>query len=212
MAGIQLTLLQGTGTVPKNVGLNSLVLCDASGLSGGTYQWTMVSKPEGSDAYFNAPTLSITRLNTINKVGVYSFSVVTDQGAYNEKSAFMAISVPGSISPLPVPAEPTYDTGGSGTGRVRNFSFELPGLLPGHANSWTIHDDADILANFAGTQRGRIMPVNFVMHHGKYVMCLGDDLQNSAEMVVGQEFSISQDIDLRDITTLKIELKLTPAP
>lgn len=208
MGSIQLTFLEGSGTLPKQVALNSVVLCDASNLNGSTYQWIIESKPEGSSAYFANPTGTTTKLKNIDMTGVYNFYVISNQGAYNQKIAYSAISVPGSISPLPLPEEPIYDTGG----RTRNFSFELPGLLPGYPNGWTIRDDADLLSNNAGTQRGRIMPVNFVMHSGKYVMCLGDDLQAAASMLAGQEFSISQDIDLRDITTLKVELKFTPVP
>lgn len=211
MAAIKLTLLQGAGTVPKHIGLGSILLCDASDLSGMTYQWTMVSQPEGSDAYFAAPTLSITRLKNINLNGVYTFSVISDQGAYNAKTLTTSISVPSTVSPLPLPEEPDYIAGGSAA-RTRNFSFELPGFTLGQPHGWTIRDDANLLGQYAGTQRGRILPVNFVMHSGKYVMCLGDDLQTSAAMLAGDEFSISQDVDLRNITTLKIELKFTPVP
>lgn len=207
MANIQLTMISGSGVLPKQVGLNAIILCDASNLNGNTYQWLLESKPETSTAYFSNPIGATTKLKNIDIEGVYNFYVISDQGAYNQKIVYSAISVPGSISPLPLPEEPLYDTGG----RVRNFSFELPGLLPGYADSWTIKDDGNILDNYAGSQRGRIMPINFVMHSGKYVMCLGDDLQAAATLTANQEFSISQDIDFRDISVLKVELKFIPA-
>ena len=197
------TLLDGSGIVPKNVRIGDIVQFQATGVETTSHFWELLSKPNGSGAYITQPDKSLVKLVSIDKNGTYQARVWTDRTTYKEKSSIISISVPNVNNPLPNPPEPLYDTGG----RVLNFSFELEGVLPGYAFNWETVDDADILNDYGGISRGRIIPTNFDVTSGLFVMCLGDDIGLPHVVRIGQEFGVKQQVDLRGISTMNLQVK-----
>jgi len=202
---ISTQLLHGSGTLPE-VSLGSIVGLSTEIASGSLVFWNLASKPDGSLAYLHSPSQASTRLQNLDICGVYLVELWVDFGTPQQQFRTTTVVVPPSVSPLPPPPEPLYDTGG----RVRNFSFELAGVVPGEALYWDTLDVADLLAHYAGISRGRITPVNFTVTSGVYVMCLGDDVGNNSDVLAsGEVFSVSQVVDLTNVDTLTLQMKYT---
>ena len=205
MIDIITTLLTGTGTAPRNLDVGDTVQFQVTGVSGvEEYWWELVVKPEDSLAYLEKPTQSICRLVGLSVRGNYLVKVLTDRDTPRQKQKTAIVSIPSAISPLPLPPEPQYDNGG----RVRNFSFRLPGVLPGYPDDWIVEDEEGVLDDSsAGITRGRIIPTNFETDGDSYVMCLGDDLGADVTYGVNGSFSISQDVNLKDVDILNIDIR-----
>ena len=198
------SIAKGGGTLPKDLDLDSVVLLDASNNDGNAFEWEMLSKPENSLALLQSPILSITRLGPLDVVGVYLVKLWINRNQHNQQTRTLVLNAPAAISPLPLPEDPLFDSGG----RVRNFSFELPGPLAGWAAYWTLVDDADILDSpRAGVSRGRCEPTNFQTSSGDHAMVLGDDKSSETPFLIGEEFSVSQEIDFTNMNILEITLK-----
>jgi hypothetical protein len=212
---INSSVIEGGGTLPKDININSVVYLDASGNDGKTFEWEFVALPESSAAVIRNPNSSTTRVGPLDKKGVYQIKLTIDRNAATQKVKTLALNVPGQKSILPIAGEPAYDTGG----RVRNFSFELPGALAGYAEGWDTRDDAGILNSFAGIVRGRCTPTNFQLDSGNYAMVLGDDIGGSIpnttgagggdipDISRGDVFAVTQEIDLTDVDVLNVEIK-----
>jgi len=198
---IRTSIVFGSGVLPKNVGVGSTILFDASDFSGDLF-WELISKPQDSDVTLTNLKGAIARLVNLS-YGSYVVRLHIDIGTENYKSSIATVSVPKARGALPIPSEPSYGVGG----RVRNFNFELPGILPGYAAMWDIIDDADVLDSNAGVSRGRIEPVNFSPVDGKHAFCLGDDLGVPADFLSSQIFSASQDVDFTNVNHLRLNLK-----
>lgn len=202
MVTVATSILSGSGTLPKDLFIGAQVLLDASGTTATSYDWEILSKPETSSAYLTSPNLVRTVI-TLDKQGVYQIRLVADREEPSRQTKILSLNSVGSRSTLPVAGEPLFSTGG----RVRDFSFELPGALEGWAANWVTTDDADILDTGAGITRGRIIPTNFEVTSGKYAMCLGDDIGNSNFFGIGDIFSVEQDIDFTNMHVLKLQIK-----
>lgn len=203
MVNITAYLLSGTGTVPKQVSKDAVVLLILNSDITGTYDWEFVGKPPAANVVIQAPTSKATKIGPFNSYGVYQVRGWVNRGAWNQQSRTVSIGVPQSIGPLPTPPEPLFATGGE----IRNFSFELPGVHPGEADEWDTRDDADILSTWGGITRGRIIPTNFVVPSGLYAMCLGDDLHKTHSFLIGQIFAVSQEVDFTNANILKVHVK-----
>jgi len=199
---IATSILTGTGTAPKNLGVGSEILLDASANTGTTYDWEILSKPKTSETYLKSPNMVRTAI-VVDTKGVYQIRLVIDRDEPYVQTGILSLNAPGAISVLPVSDAPVFSTGG----RIRNFSFELPGVLAGWAANWLVQDDSSILASHAGTTRGRIIPTNFEVTSGKYAMCLGDDIGNSNFFGIDDIFSVEQDVDFTGMTILKLQIK-----
>jgi hypothetical protein len=197
------TFLSGSGTIPKDIGIGSLVQIDASSNGATSYEWTILSKPAESTAIIQNPGASAARFGPLDVAGVYLVKLDINSYEAAPQSRVLALSAPGTVSALPAAPDPLFDTGGN----VLNFSFELPGILQGWAADWNIEDTADLLDKHAGTARGRITPLNFDTSSGAYVFCLGDDISNTASVDKDSVFSISQEVDLTNVTTLRVTIK-----
>lgn len=205
MITVATSIAQGSGEVPKNVGLNSILLFDASSNPGTTFDWDLISKPKESSIGIDVPNARAVRLGPIDKYGVYLVKLIIDQFLYNPQMTTVAINVPESVSPEVAP-DPLFDTGGS----IRNFSFELPGVYPGTAAYWETIDDNNILATYGGISRGLIIPQNFDPTSGERVFCMGDDQEIPGFFGLNTEFSITQEVDLTNATFLTIDIKFKP--
>ena len=203
MANISASLMSGTGTPPKDIGAGSFVLLRSLVDTADMYTWELVSTPEASTARLENPIGSFTRLGPLSDSGVYLVYLYTNIGMYDQKLYTIALNVPGVISPRTLPDSPLFDTGG----RVRNFSFELPGVSTGKAANWVTVDDANLLGTWGGTRSGRIVPIDFTVISGMYAMCLGDELADTSTFLVDDTFSVSQDVDFTGINTLSIQIK-----
>jgi len=198
-------LLSGSGTLPE-VSLNAVVGLSIEIAAGSAVFWNLASKPDGSLAYLHSPSQASSRLQNLDKYGVYLVELWINLGTPQQQFRTTTVVVPPPASPLPPPPEPLYDTGG----RVRNFSFELAGVVSGEALYWDTLDVADLLAHYAGVSRGRIEPVDFTTTSGVYAMCLGDDVGNNSDILAtGQVFSVSQVVDLTNVDTLTLQMKYT---
>jgi hypothetical protein len=209
MITITTTLVEGDGTVPKNVGIDAVVMFNASTNTGNSFEWEIVSKPENSNAVLTSPQTSITRLGPLDYKGVYHVRLWINKNAADQKSRMISVSVPSIVSPLPAPSAPLFEAGG---GRVRNWSFELPGVLPGYASDWLINDEAGILASQGGVTRGRSIPTNFTPTSGRYAMVIGDDLCLDDTFPVGAKFEVSQEVDLTNINQLELDARVKLCP
>jgi len=178
---------------------------DASNNDGQSFEWEIVSKPKTSKAVIQSHMTSISIVGPLDVVGVYCIRLWINHNEYNQKNKTISLNVPGKISLAPFPDDPLFDSGG----RVRNFSFELPGILAGYPANWDVVDDAGLLNSIrAGLTRGRCIPNKFSTVSGKYVMVLGDDEEfTDNEMAVGDEFSIVQEIDFTNMNILEVTLK-----
>jgi len=197
-------IASGDGEVPSKVRIGSTVRFVADGINTSDYWWEIISKPEKSSAYLTNMTSTSTNLVNIDRYGNYGIRLYTDRNTAFQKSRLANILVPNPNNIHVVPPEPLYDSGG----RILNFSFELPGLIPGSALMWKIKDDAGLLSNFAGISRGRIVPTNFNITSGRHVMCLGDDVGNTSNYYPDQIFSVSQQVDLTDMRIMTLQIKL----
>ena len=202
MVTVSTSILSGGGTIPQDLTKGSEILLDASVNTGTAYDWEIISKPENSQAYLTSPSLIRTAI-TLDIRGVYHVRLVVDREEPGMQTKVISLNVPGARSILPAPDVPLFSTGG----RIRNFSFELPGALAGWAENWMPEDDANILDNGGGVTRGRIIPTNFTPTSGKFVMCLGDDIGNSNFFGIGDIFSVEQDVDFTDMNVLKLQIK-----
>jgi hypothetical protein len=70
-----------------------------------------------------------------------------------------------------------------------------------------VTDTANVLAHDAGTKRGRIIPADFTVTSGDYVMCLGADVSGSIVATDGQVFQVAQSIDLTRLSLLSVQIK-----
>lgn len=203
---VNTSIAQGGGTLPKDLDLNSIILLDGSTNEGNAFEWEMVSKPENSMAIIQSPITATTKVGPLDLVGVYQLRLWVNRNMYGQSSKTVTLNVPDVVSPLPLPGDPLFDTGG----RIRNFSFELPGPLAGLAAWWSLRDDANILDSAqAGVSRGRCTPTNFAAPSGDYAMVLGDDAGDEADFSTGEEFSVSQDVDFTNMNILELQLKFT---
>lgn len=205
MISVSASIAQGSGEVPKNVGLNSILLFDASSNPGTTFDWDLLSKPLESGLMLDVPNARAVRLGPIDKYGVYLVRLVIDRFLYNPQMTTVAINVPESISSEVAP-DPLFDTGGS----IRNFSFELPGRYPGTAAYWETVDDNDLLQTYGGISRGLIVPQNFDPTSGEHVFCLGDDQEIPGFFRLNTEFSITQEVNLTNATFLTVDIRFKP--
>jgi len=194
------SIISGTGKAPKNIGVLAKVLLSAPDITVQAYEWDLLSAPENSNAVLSDPTISTPTI-ILDKIGVYLIRLIANRYEQTMKTSTIALNVPGGISPMP--PDPLFATGG----RIRNFSFELPGIFPGWAHNWITRDDANVLSNGAGITRGRIIPANFNVNSGYYAMCLGDDDALPQYFRVGDIFSISQEVDFTDMHVLKFQFK-----
>lgn len=206
MITINTSILGGDNILNKNLSLNCSLILSAFATDAVLYEWELMSLPEDSIAVIEAPNVQITKFGPLDKTGVYQLKVWTDRNQYNQQQRTICLSVPG-VSPQPIPPSPGFEAGG---GRVRNWSFELPGDRPGEAAHWFTIDDGNILINpNAGITRGRCIPTNFNVTSGRYAMVLGDDLGTALSTIpVGGEFSVEQDVDFTSMTVLELELKV----
>lgn len=202
MLDVDTKIVEGNGTLPKEVGLNSWLFLDASSNTGNTFEWDLVSAPENSNPIFTSPITSTTKFGQLDKVGVYQIRLWINRNMYGQKSKTISFNVPGTISDLPLPSDPDFYKGGS----VRNGNFELPGILPGWALFWTTVDTEGLLDEHAGVTRGRCIPTNFTATD-QYVMCLGDDIGLEDDFEIGGEFSVEQEVDVTNAKYLKLALK-----
>jgi hypothetical protein len=202
-------IVEGGGTLNKGLTVDSVVLFDASLNEGSNFQWEILSKPEDSMALIQAPIETRTRFGPLDQVGVYQVRLWIDRETDNQRSKTVTISVPGTVSPVPLPGEPLFEAGG---GRVRNWSFELPGLYPGRADGWQINDEAGILNSQAGITRGRCIPTNFNPESGQYAMVLGDDICLDDGFPVDAKFEVSQVVDLTSIQNLEFDSRFKLCP
>ena len=203
MLNITQNFVSGTGTIPKEIEVNSVIALDASSNNGTQFEWDFLSKPEESNARLYAPISAVTRIGPLDRVGSYLFQLWVDRGRPTQRTRSFSLSVPGEKSTAPAPTPPEFGQGG----RVRNFSFELEGEYPGYAAYWDVEDSEGVLHSQGGILRGRIVPTNFIPTKGEYVFCLGDDIAGTADFTVGGEFSISQRIDFTGINLLQMDLK-----
>lgn len=203
MLTVSMSIVSGTGTLPKDVSIGSVLLLDASNNIGSKFSWSVLSKPDDSMAVLRSPISSSTKFGPLDQVGVYQIKVAVDEGESTYQQKMLAVSVPPSHGVQPIPPQPEFSGGG---GLVRNGTFSLPGILPGWAAYWTIIDDADILSEHAGITRGRCIPTNFDSD-GSYVMCLGDDIGLDHTVAKGDEFSVSQTVDFTNATVLRVSIK-----
>lgn len=202
MIAINSKIVEGVGTPPKEVGINSWIFLDASSNSGSTFEWDIVSCPESSSPVLTSPVTSTTKFGRLDKVGVYQLRLWINRNMYGQRSKTISLNVPGEISPQPLPNDPTFYKGGA----VRNGNFELQGILPGWALLWTTVDTEGLLDEHAGITRGRCIPTNFTPTD-RYAMCLGDDIGLDDTFDVGGEFSIEQEIDFTNAQQLTLTLK-----
>ena len=202
MVEITTTIIDGGGSLPKDVNRNSLLRLDASQNSAITYEWEMISWPKESTATLKNPISPQTLFGPLDKYGVYAIRGWLDRNEREQKSALVTFSVPRTKTGI-VASVPPFNI----NGRIRNGEFQLPGPLDGWAAFWSIVDEEDILATGAGTTRGRIQPVNFVPESGDYAMCLGDDENATVDFAPGSIFSVSQEVDFTDVNVLTLKLK-----
>jgi len=203
MITISATLVEGSGTAPKDVGLNSIILLDASANEGSSFAWAIISKPENATPSLDSPTQNSTRLRLLEYYGVYLVQLWIDTDLARPQTRTISIVVPQPISILPTAPDPIFDTGG----RARNFAFSLPGVLAGYAADWAVEDDAGVLVQHAGTLRGRISPLNYTPTVGDSAFCLGDDIGGNVLTTDGDVFSISQEMNFTGIDTINIDIK-----
>lgn len=201
MTIINTQIARGSGTLPKDISKDALVYLDASVNAGRVFEWETLSKPGTSRAVFSSPISSATKFGPLDTYGVYLVKLWINRNQYDQKVKTLALNVPETVSGN-TPVTPKFKSGSI----VRNRDFDTGEALPGFAAWWTIEDDADLLANYAGESRGRCIPQNYDSD-GEYVMVLGDDLGRDSPMAVGDVFSVSQEIDLTNINTLTINLK-----
>lgn len=202
MVLVNMTFVNGSGTLPKDVSVGSIVDLDASPNNASTYEWEFLSLPPASKAFIYTPIQAKTKIGPLDTPGVYHLRLCINRNI-KLRTKTITLSVPGDSGSIVTPPEPLFDTGG----RVRNFSFELPGIFEGEAAYWDTIDDAPTLIAQAGTLRGRIAPANFNTTSGIYAFCLGDDLLSKCNFKIGEEFSISQDIDFTGMNILKFSIK-----
>jgi hypothetical protein len=199
--------LNGTGTPPNELGIGSYVYLTAiPDRTIYAYFWEFVSIPSSSTCFIYSPTGVSTKVGPFDVTGTYQIklSAYTDSVTY--KSRTYSLCVVASANPA-MPPDPQFQAAG---GPIRNFSFSVPGDLPGYAYGWDVEDTAGVLSGAsAGVSRGRIIPLTFVPTYGTYVFCLGDEYNATATFAVGDVFSISQVIDFTDIDKLTINLKIT---
>lgn len=205
MLNISANVIRGSGTAPKNVGLGDVVLLDATSNDGTTFEWDILSRPNGSNVMVDAPMGRAVRLGPIDVYGVYLAKLIVDRDLPRPQTKLVSITVPQSISPN-YPPEPLFTQGGS----IRNFAFSLPGTNAGEALYWETVDENNILEIQGGITRGLIIPQNFVPPVGTHAMCLGDDQQIHAFFGIDTEFSITQEVDFSRATVLTIEIKFEP--
>jgi len=195
-------LLEGSGSLPKNATVGSLV-----GLTGPAgykrYEWTLLSKPEKSTKDIVPTTGVSTRLRS-DAFGAYLVKLTVDRDLPTQKTWTYSFSVPQTATGV-VAEEPSF----SGTFGVKNGGFESPGELPGYAKHWGVTDTAGALQNLAGITRGRVEPTNFRTGNGRYAMCLGDELGGSAfgSSSVGSVFEVSQVVDLSGSDSIQFQAK-----
>jgi len=199
---ISVSLAQGSGSPPKNINKGSTCILDASDYNGDSFLWECASSPPNAKPVFSDINQQITRFGPLNEYGVYCIYFWVDKDTVNQKLVSVSLHVPESNLGV-VSSFPSYKKGSP----IRNPSFELPGILPGYAFAWDLVDDAGIINNNGGIFRGRCMPINF--SSDGYAMVLGDDTQASETFDVGDEFSISQEVDFTDIKMLTLTLKLS---
>lgn len=203
MLNVDINIIAGGGTAPKNVEVGSVIQLDASSNDGDTFEWALLSKPEGSTVLIESISSSSTRLTAIDIAGVYVLRLDVDKFGILPQSTIVSFNAPASISPRPTADDPLFDTGSG----VLNFSFELPGPLPGYAAEWDVVDTAGVLASGAGITRGRIIPSNFTVTTGEYAMCLGTDASGRIYPSDGEIFEVSQSVDLTGVALLATQIK-----
>lgn len=201
MISVTQYVVSGSGEIPNSLEIGDTIGLDASGNSGTFFEWELVSKPKDSNAVLSSPISSVTQLGPVDAIGVYLTKLIIDRGLPTEAYRLLSFSVPAEN--IVFPDAPEFGQGGN----VRNFSFELPGSYAGYAAHWAVLDESNILSAQAGILRGRIIPTNFNPTHGDYAFCLGDDIGSIASFYIGDEFSISQNVDFTFTSTLKIDIK-----
>lgn len=200
---INLNLLSGTGSPPKDLGLNSFVSLVMSSDVAGIYEWELLLAPKDSNAYLSIINQQSTKIGPLDKMGAYQIRAWINRGLPSQQYRMISLSVPKTHIKYS-PALPNFD---SPTGsKVRNANFELPGVLPGYALYWDVVDDASILSSGGGVTRGRIISPNFIATQ-IFCMCLGDDQNVYARLLPGEIFGISQDVDFTNMKNLICGIK-----
>lgn len=202
MLSISSSIIEGFGTLPKDVGKGSTVLLGATGESATSYEWEILSSPKTAQAVLRNPVSAQTTIGPLGDYGVYTVKLWADRNRSTQKSAILSINVPATQTGIVAP-ELTYNF----TGRIRNGDFELPSAIPGEAAFWDVVDEENILGVSAGEARGRIAPDDFEPASGTYVFCLGDENNAIYSFRPNKIFSISQDVDFTGMSTLKLKFR-----
>lgn len=205
MVNVNTSIAEGSGTLPKEISINSSILVDASSNSAESYEWQILAKPENSTAFFTSPTSPISTFGPLDIVGVYQIKLILDSLGIKPKIKILSFSVPGAVSPIPLPNTPDFIPH---YGSIENPRFEVAGDQSGWAADWVVLDTIGVLDSGAGSTRGRIIPTNFTPS-GTYCYCLGDDILGSTSTFIdpGEVFEISQEVNFTNANTLKVNLK-----
>ena len=204
MLKIYSSISEGSGTTPKEIDIDSTVMLYTDS-SGEMFEWEVLSQPEETTSVIVNPVSYKTRFGPLDKNGVYVLQLWVDRNLHTQKTKTIALSVPATISVYnPHTLKTEYH------GRVKNGGFEIEGIADGLALFWDIIDTAGVLSYpYAGISRGRIEPANFTPTE-QYSMCLGDDQGiDDPAFLVGDEFSISQEIDFTNTKQLTLRFKYT---
>ena len=200
MSKVTIQLIKGSGELPKSLEKDSVVLFSSAGIPGSTFEWFITTKPQKSGAVLTSPNGMSTKLISMDEYGVYQVRLKVDESKVYHSS----VSIP---NPQDVghhqASEPVYDFGNG----IKNFSFEIPGILLGTAAEWQTDDDQEVLDENAGITRGRIIATNFITGSGEHSMCLGDDLGIKSNFKKGHDFSVSQNVDFTKALKIKVKIK-----
>lgn len=202
MLSISSSIVEGSGTLPKDVNRGSTVLLGATGASASTYEWELLSAPKTARAVLRSPVSQQTTLGPLGAYGVYVVRLWADRNRSSQSSAVLSLNVPATQTGVVAPAL-TYNF----TGRIRNGDFELPGASAGEAAFWDVLDEENVLSVDGGETRGRIIPDDFTPSSGQYVFCLGDEDNATFSFRPNRIFSISQDVDFTGMSTLKLKFR-----
>ena len=196
------TIIEGGGTLPKNIDAGSYVRLDASVNNEDTYVWELLSKPQESATLVETPIASATKVGPLSQ-GSYQVRLTINASTPRPQIKMVSFSVPGVVSAESLADDPPFGGGGD---RVNNYNFEMPGPLPGWALNWTIADTLGISQNRMGATRGRIVPTNFSPTGGLYAMALGDDIGANVPAVVGEVFEAYQEVDFTNVKELRVRI------
>lgn len=107
MIVVTTTLVEGTGTLPKNLNTGAVVNLDVSEYSRESYLWEWISIPDGSTARIRQPTDNNTDIGPLDVVGVYNIKIWFNRTHTNEEAQTLSLAVPGAVSPIPLPPTPS---------------------------------------------------------------------------------------------------------